>query len=45
MAREHVFGMFTPLSVLTSILSNTFARTDAVCSLSILDLVDPNLSQ
>ena len=29
------------LSVLISILSNTFARIDAVCALNILDLVDP----
>lgn len=31
----------TALSVLISILSNTFARIDAVCALGILDLVDP----
>lgn len=34
-------GNSTTVSVLISILSNTFARIDAVCSLDILDLVDP----
>ena len=34
-------GKLTALSVLISILSNTFARIDAVCALTILDLVDP----
>jgi hypothetical protein len=40
MALEHAFTRLTPLSVLTSILSNTYARTDAVCTLSILNSVD-----
>ena len=44
MAWRRVFGChrkLMALSVLISILSNTFARIDAVCALVILNLVGP----
>lgn len=41
MALERVSRNLTALSVLISILSNTFARIDAVCALNVLDLEDP----